>query len=150
MTGQPMNNATQILEPFIKQWGVLLTTYKRDGTPVGTAVNIVVEGDHAYFRTWDTAWKFKRIRNNPEVEFVPCTPLGRPAGPALRARARVLEGEESARAGRLLARKYPVMHDIMVPLVHRLRGNRTVHIELRPQQDVSVLSTSHAANPAES
>jgi uncharacterized protein len=50
-----MNDATQTLEPFVGKWAVLLTTYKRDGTPVGTAVNIAVEGDRAYFRTWDTA-----------------------------------------------------------------------------------------------
>jgi PPOX class probable F420-dependent enzyme len=68
-----MNDATQTLKPFVGQWAVLLTTYKRDGTPVGTAVNIVVEGDRAYFRTWDTAWKLRRIRNNPEVEFAPST-----------------------------------------------------------------------------
>lgn len=128
-----MVSTTSVLEPFVRQWAVLLTTYKRDGTPVGTAVNIVVEGDHAYFRTWDTAWKFRRILNNPEVEFAPCTPLGRPTGPAIRARARVLEGEESAHARRLLARKYPVSHGILVPLVHRLRGNTTMHIELRPE-----------------
>ena len=132
-----MDVATQTLEPFARQWAVLLTTYKRDGTPVDTAVNIVVEGDHANFRTWDTAGKLKRVRNNPEVEFVPCTPLGRPKGPTLRARASVLEGKESARAGRLLARKYPVMHGIMVPLVHRLRGNKTMHIELRPAEGAS-------------
>ena len=42
-----MNDATQTLEPFVGLWAVLLTTYKRDGTPVGTAVNIVVEGDFA-------------------------------------------------------------------------------------------------------
>ena len=127
-----MSNATRTLEPFVKQWAVLLTTYKRDGTPVGTTVNIVVEGDHTYVRTWDTAWKLKRIRNNPEVEFAPSTALGRPTAPAIEARARVLEGEESTRAGRLLARKYPVSHGLLVPLVHRLRGNRTMHIELTP------------------
>lgn len=132
MSERTVSRAIQILEPFIKQWAVLVTTFKRDGTAVDTAVNIVVEGDHAYFRTWDTAWKFKRIRNNPEAEFVPCTPLGRPTGPPIEALARALEGEESARAGRKLARKYPLMHGIMVPLVHRLRGNRTVHVELRP------------------
>ena len=44
----------------------------------------------------------------------------------------MLEGKESVRAGRLLASKYPIMHGVLVPLVHRLRGNRTVHIELRP------------------
>jgi len=129
-----MNRAAQILAPFVKQWAILLSTYKRDSTPVGTAVNIVVEGDHAYFRTWDTAWKLKRIRNNPEVEFVPCTPLGRPKGPTVRASARILDGEESAHARRLLARKYPLMHGIMVPLAHRLRGYTTMHIELRPVQ----------------
>jgi uncharacterized protein len=130
-----MNRATPVLEPFVRQWAILLTTYKRDGTPVGTAVNIVVEGDHAYFRTWDTAWKFRRIRNNPEVEFAPSTALGRPTGPEIQARARILEGEESAHAGRLLARKYPVSHGILVPLVHRLRGNKTMHVELGPVGD---------------
>ena len=129
--------ATRALEPFVGQWAVLLTTYKRDGTPVGTAVNIVVEDDHAYFRTWDTAWKLRRISSNPEVEVAPCTPLGRPKGPSLRASARVLEGKESARAGRLLARKYPVMHGILVPLIHRLRKNTTMHIELRPAEYAS-------------
>lgn len=128
-----MVSTTSVLEPFVRQWAVLLTTYKRDGTPVGTAVNIVVEGDHAYFRTWDTAWKFRRIRNNPRVEFAPCTPSGRPTGPAIGARARILEGEEAAHASRLLARKYPVSHGILVPLVHRLRGNKTMHVELRPE-----------------
>ncbi len=126
-----MNDSTEILEPLVKQWAVLLTTYKRDGSPVGTAVNIVVEGDRAYFRTWDTAWKLRRIRNNPEVEFAPSTALGRPTGRAIQARATVLEGEESARAGRLLARKYPAMHGLLVPLVHRIRGNKTMHVELR-------------------
>src|SRR5215213_7846975 len=130
-----MNDATQTLEPFVGQWAVLLITYKRDGTPVGTAVNIAVEGDRAYFRTWDTAWKLKRIRNNPEVEFAPSTALGRPTAPAITARARVLEGEESPRAGKLLARKYPVSHGLLVPLVHRLRGNKTMHVELSPAED---------------
>jgi len=69
-----MNDATQTLEPFVGQWAVLLTTYKRDGAPVGTAVNIVVEGDRAYFRTWDTAWKLRRIRNTPKST----SPLPRP------------------------------------------------------------------------
>jgi PPOX class probable F420-dependent enzyme len=125
-----MNDAAQTLQPLAKQWAVVLTTYKRDGTPVGTAVNIVVEGDHAYFRTWDTAWKLRRIRNNPDVEFAPSTPFGRATAPAIKANATVLQGEESARAGRLLARKYPAMHGLLVPLVHRLRGNKTMHVEL--------------------
>jgi PPOX class probable F420-dependent enzyme len=122
----------RLLEPFMGQWAVLLTTYKRDGTSIGTPVNIAVDGDRAFVRTFDTAWKLKRIHNNPEVEIAPSTWRGRPTGPAIRVRARVLEGEESAYAGRLLARKHPILHRFLVPLVHRLRGNQTIHIELRP------------------
>jgi PPOX class probable F420-dependent enzyme len=129
-----MNDATQTLEPIVKQWAVLLTTYKRDDTPVGTAVNIAVEGDLAYFRTWDTAWKLRRIRNNPEVQLAPSTGRGKPTAPPILARARVLEGEDSARAGRLLARKYPALHGLLVPLDHRLRGNKTMHVELTPAE----------------
>jgi uncharacterized protein len=111
----------------------LLTTYKRDGTPIGTPVNIAVDGERAFVRTFDTAWKLKRIRNRPEeVEVAPSTWRGKPTGPAIRAHARVLEGEESAYAGRLLARKHPMLHRFLVPLIHRLRGNETIHIELRP------------------
>ena len=36
---------------------VLLTTYKRDGTPVDTAVSIAFDGDRAFFRSYDKAWK---------------------------------------------------------------------------------------------
>lgn len=127
-----MKDPAPVLEPFVRQWAVLLTTYKRDGMPVGTPVNIVVEGDYAFFRTWDTAWKLKRIRNNPEVEVAPSTPRGRPTGPAIHARTRVLDGDESVHASRLLTRKYPISHGLLVPTAHRLRGNTTMHIELTP------------------
>ena len=120
------------LEPFVRQWAVLLTTYRRDGRPVGTPVSIAVDGDRAFVRTWETSGKFKRIRNNPEVEVAPSTALGRPTGPAIRAHSRMLKGEESAHAARLLARKHPILHGLFVPAVHRLRGNKTIHMELTP------------------
>jgi PPOX class probable F420-dependent enzyme len=128
----PTRIAPQTFAPFARQGTVLLTTFRRDGTPVGTPVNIAVEGEHAYIRTWDTAWKLKRLRNNPIVEVAPSTLTGKPTGPAIRARSRVLDGEAAAHAGRLLARKHPLLHGILVPLIHRLRGNRTVHVELTP------------------
>ncbi len=120
------------LAPLVRQKTVLLTTHRRDGTPVGTPVHIAVDGDRAFVRTWDSTGKLKRIRNDPGVEVCPSTVGGRPAGPAIRARARVLEGDESAYAGRMLSRKYLVLHGFLIPLVHRLRGNETIHIELRP------------------
>ena len=108
---------------------------RRDGRPVGTPVNIAVEGSRAFFRTWDTTGKIKRIRNNPEVEVAPSTPGGKPTGPAIPARARVLRGAESEHAAQLLARKHPLLHGYLVPLIHRLRGNQTMHLELVPVGD---------------
>src|SRR5215213_11763143 len=86
--------------PFVRQRTVLLTTLRRDGTPVETPVSIAVDGDRAFIRSWDTAGKVKRIRNNPAVTIAPCTALGRPTGAAIPARARILTGEGSTRAGR--------------------------------------------------
>jgi uncharacterized protein len=120
--------------PFARQGTVLLTTFRRDGTPVQTPVSIAVDGTRAFIRTWDTAGKAKRIRNNPEVTIAPSTVRGRPTGPSIPAHARILSGAESARAGRLLAGKHPILHGLLVPLGHRLRGNTTIHIELtRPE-----------------
>ena len=97
---------------------------------MATPVSIAVDGDRAFIRTWDTAGKAKRIRSNRKVTIAACTASGRATGPPIPAHARILAGEESARAGRLLASKYPLLHGLLVPLVHRLRGNTTMHIEL--------------------
>jgi len=127
--------ATPALEPLVHQGTILLTTYRRDGTPVGTPVHVAVDGDRAFVRTWETTWKLKRIRRIPGVEVRPSTFGGRPTGAAIWARARILEGEESARAGRMPDRKYPVLHGLLIPLIHRLRGNETIRIELGPAED---------------
>ncbi|QHA05391.1 PPOX class F420-dependent oxidoreductase [Streptomyces broussonetiae] len=122
------------LAPFVKQYAALLTTHKRDGTGVGTPVNIAVEGDHAYFRTPGTTWKVKRLRDNPEVELAPSTVRGAPTGPEIHARARLLEhgSPQDRHAARLLRHKYPLMHGVLVPLSHKLMRARTLHYEVRP------------------
>lgn len=130
-----MTGPTLALEPFVHQKTVLLTTYRRDGTPVGTPVNIAVDGDRAVVRTFTKSGKFKRIRNNQEVEVAPSTVRGKPTGPGIRARARVLSGAESAYAGRAIAGKHPILHGVFVPLTHRLgrrKFGKTVHMELTP------------------
>ena len=110
---------------------VALTTRRRDGTPVTTPVNVAAEDGHAYFRTWETSGKAKRLRNNPEVEFAPTSYSGRKVtGPELHARARLLDEEESARAGRALRRAFPFGHGVVGPLQYKLRRRDTVHYEL--------------------
>lgn len=121
------------LAPFVRQKTVLLTSYRRDGTPVGAPVSIAVDGDRAYVRSPGNGGKIKRIRRNPVVEIAPCTARGRPLGPAVRMRAELLAGDEFRHAARLLARKYPMLQGALVPLAHRLaRGKfgRTAHLRL--------------------
>jgi PPOX class probable F420-dependent enzyme len=123
------------LAPFSTQRTVALTTFRRDGTPVSTPVSIAVDGDRAVFRSFAKAGKTHRIRRDPAVEVAPSTFGGRPTGPAVRGTARMLEGAEAQVAARLLRRKYPFLHGILVPLTHRLgrrRTGRTVHFELVP------------------
>ena len=35
---------------------ILLTTYKRDGTPVPTPVSVAFDDGRAFFRSYDKAW----------------------------------------------------------------------------------------------
>jgi uncharacterized protein len=123
---------TAIAAPFTKQKVARLTTYRRNGTPVGTPVHIAVEGAHIFVRSWDTSGKIKRLRNNPMVELVPSTLRGKPTGMPIHARARILSGTESDHAAHLLSRKYPILHGVLIPRLHRLQGNTTVHVELTP------------------
>ena len=127
-----MTFAADALKPFVRQRAVLLTTYRRDGTPVGTAVNIAVDGDRAFVRTPHRTGKVKRLRNNPNVEIAPSTFLGKPTGPAIRARARLLSGDEAKHASEVLARKYRILQGVLVPLAHRLTRSRTMHYEITP------------------
>jgi PPOX class probable F420-dependent enzyme len=119
---------------FVKQYAVLLTTHKRDGTGVGTPVSLAVEGDHAYFRTPGSAWKAKRIRNNPEVELAPATVRGKPTGPEIHARARLLDhgSTEDKHAAKLLRHKHPFLQGVLVPLAHSAMRTPTLHYEVRP------------------
>jgi uncharacterized protein len=111
---------------------ILLTTYKRDGTAVGTPVSIAFDGDRAFFRSYDKAWKTKRLRRDSRVRIAPATLRGKPTGPAIQARATLLEGEQARVAARALARRHRVLQGILVPTAHRLMRYHTMHYELAP------------------
>jgi uncharacterized protein len=111
---------------------ILLTTYKRDGTAVGTPVSIAFDGDRAFFRSYDKAWKHKRLRRDSRVRIAPATLRGKPTGPAVQARATLLEGEQARIAARALARRHRVLQGILVPTAHRLMRYHTMHYELAP------------------
>ena len=87
---------------------VLLQTRKRDGSWVDTALNVAARGDRAYFRTYGKASKNKRLRNFPRCNIDPAHGrANQPPAQPWTAHARLLSGEESEMAGRLIDRKYP-------------------------------------------
>jgi PPOX class probable F420-dependent enzyme len=135
VVGEVTPAASPVLVRFLRQKTVLVTTYRRDGRPVSTPVSLAVDGDHAYLRSFEQAGKTRRIRHNPRVEVAPSTARGRVTGPAIQATARRLEGADARRAARLLARKHPLLHGVLVPLTHRLgraKTGKTVHYQLTP------------------
>src|SRR4051812_15028679 len=115
------------LAPFARRRTALLTSFRRDGTPVDTPVTIAVEGDHAFVRTYDRAWKARRLRRNPSIRLAPSTVLGRPRGDALAARAELLDGAAAEHAARAIARRQPILQGVLVPAFHRCKHYRTLH-----------------------
>jgi uncharacterized protein len=109
---------------------IVLSSYKRDGTLVATPVSLACEGERLFFRSYDRAWKTKRIRTNPRVELAPSTLRGQPTGESVSARAVLLEGEDANAAARALARRHRVLQGLLVPTAHRLAGYQTMHYEL--------------------
>ena len=125
----------QTLAPLVRQKTISLTTFRKDGTAGSSPVSIVVDGDRAYFRSFERALKVRRIRRNPSVEFGPATASGKPTGSVQPGSVRLLDGAEYRKAQRLLRRKYPFLHGVLVPSAHRLmrsKFGRTVHAELIP------------------
>jgi uncharacterized protein len=125
-------DATTQLAPFTRRRTALLTTYRRDGTPVDTPVTIAVEGDHAFVRTYDRAGKAKRMRNDPSVRIAPSTVGGRARGDALAARVVLLDGADAEHAARAIASRQPILQGVLVPLFHRLKRYRTLHYRVAP------------------
>ena len=121
------------LAPIRDAKTILLTTYKRDGTAVATPVSVAFDGERAFFRSYDKAWKTKRLRHNPAVQAAPATLRGKPTGPAIRARATLLDGEQARVAARALARTHRILQAILVPAAHRLMRYHTMHYEFVPQ-----------------
>jgi uncharacterized protein len=110
---------------------MLLTTFKREGTPVSTPVQGVIDGKRAYFRVWSQSGTVKRLRHTAGVQVTPCTVLGLCSfGPPINGTVRLLPSEEASRVARKLACKYSVQHRFLIPLLYRTWRRQMVHYEL--------------------
>jgi len=85
---------------------VLLTTFRKSGIGVPTAMWFAHEQGKLYMVTDRNAGKIKRIRNNGRVLLAPCDLMGNLLGPQIEACARELPVTQHAHADALLAQKY--------------------------------------------
>ncbi|MFI9405005.1 PPOX class F420-dependent oxidoreductase [Nocardia sp. NPDC052316] len=110
---------------------VLLTTFRKDGSPVGTPVWAVADGDKLYVWTVTDSWKVKRLRRNPDVTVQPCSVRGKPHGAVVAGTGRILDQDGTDRVRKLLMRKYWMMGPITILGSTLRRGKKgTVAVEI--------------------
>ena len=120
------------LDGLRRRTTALLTTHRRDGTPVATPVMIAVVGDRPVFLTFHSAGKAKRLRRDPSVLAAPSTFRGAPRGEAVSGRARLLAGDQARAARSALAHRSPVLVGVLVPLVFWLAHLRPLYYVVEP------------------
>lgn len=89
---------------------VSLTTFRKDGRGVATAVWFVGDGEELLIATPPETGKLKRIRNNGRVAVAPCDMRGRVAegAPSVEGTATIADDEQTHRIEQLLVRRYPL------------------------------------------
>ena len=93
--------------PLAQHQFVVLTTYRRDGTPVPTTVWFANAGAVVYITTRQESGKLKRVRRDGRVLLTPADRMGTLLGePAMAGNAREVTDDERAHALAALATKY--------------------------------------------
>jgi PPOX class probable F420-dependent enzyme len=116
---------------------VRLTTFRRDGTPVGTPVWLVGGDGELLVITGSTTGKVKRLRHTPRVLLAACDSRGRvkPGAAEHEGVGELVEDPAGAeRIGRAVTRRYGLLGRVLA-VVERLRGGRgrrPVGIRIRP------------------
>lgn len=97
-----------LADEIVRSKYVSLTTFRKNGAPVSTAVWHVPQGADLWVVTEAGSGKVKRIRNNPQVGVQPCSARGvvAPDAPSVTGTARLLDDDGTAQARELLARRY--------------------------------------------
>ena len=111
---------------------MLVTSYRKNGTPVATPVWVVRDGDTLGVQTQADSWKVKRIQARGDILVGPCDLRGNPTGGPVPATAEITDAATSARYRTLIARKYGILGRLMI-LNSRLRrgGDTTLGIRVR-------------------
>ncbi|MFF1695767.1 PPOX class F420-dependent oxidoreductase [Streptomyces sp. NPDC058257] len=112
---------------------LLVTSYRKNGTPVPTPVWVVEDGAALGAWTATDSWKVKRIRNRADVLIGPCDLRGNPTGEQIPATAEICDPKVTARYRTLIARKYGLVGRLTL-LGSKLRrgASSTVGIRITP------------------
>lgn len=117
---------------------LLLTTFRKDGRGVPTAVWFANDGDGDDLLVWTVtaSGKVKRIRRDGAVTITACDVRGRPRGAAFTAHARLLDAEGTQRTRAAVARRYGVLGRLTI-LGSRIRrgAEGTIGIAITPDAD---------------
>jgi PPOX class probable F420-dependent enzyme len=113
----------------------LLTTFRRDGSPVGVPIWHAVADGKVYMFTEARSWKVKRLRRNPHIEITTCDWRGKLDGGATwTGSGRVVNGPAVvAKAYKALDAKYgwqKWITDALSRLAGRYDGRAILEIEL--------------------
>lgn len=113
---------------------LLLTTFRKDGTPVATPVWAARDGDALLVGTGTQTGKVKRVRANGRVTLQRCDMRGRPAqgAPVVEAQA-ALVADEAGRhhADEVLRRKYGLQYRIATLFRPAMRADSPARAVLR-------------------
>ncbi|MEV6715482.1 PPOX class F420-dependent oxidoreductase [Lentzea sp. NPDC051208] len=111
---------------------LLLTTFRKDGTPVPTPVWVVTGESDDVVYAWsarDTG-KVKRIRRSGDVEIGPCDVRGNPKGESVKAHATLLDDDASDVVRSRITKKYGLFGWFTV-FGSKLRRGRTGSVGIR-------------------
>jgi PPOX class probable F420-dependent enzyme len=121
-------------KPFI-----LLTTFRRDGTPIPTPVDAYHVHEGLFFITDPCTGKAKRLRRNPHVLVCPSTVRGAPVGPTIHARVRRLSEREAAAALEVFVKIRPVAFRLTVAR-YRLSHRQMAVYEILPSHTTRLVA----------
>ena len=125
-----MKQISNPFQPLQASNVALLTTFRRSGIGVATPVGIKLDSDKAYFTTWSTTGKVKRLAHNANVTLAPCTRMGKVTGETVYGVARHLDPFEADRVrDRILNRS---LWGRMWEGIYKLRGWQKIIYEVSP------------------
>ncbi|HEY4020223.1 MAG TPA: PPOX class F420-dependent oxidoreductase [Pseudonocardiaceae bacterium] len=124
---------TEQLDQLAASKYVLLTTFRKDGRAVPTALWFARDGADLVVWTPTTSGKVKRIRRDGAVTIAACDVRGNPRGEAINAHARLLDAAGTERVRSLIIKRYGLFGWLTVQGSRLRRGaTGTVGIAITP------------------